>query len=109
MKTKLMLGILCASLSLAAGASAQCPSVLPQPRYNAGWDAAREFCKSLDTSAAAGLLARRMDISITYEGEDCCRKGFDDYIDNNPSCAQQLENDYSGTWRRWEARRNACR
>ncbi|UQA57195.1 hypothetical protein [Polyangium aurulentum] len=113
MKTKLMLGTLCASLSLAAGASAQSLTNLQQQAYDAGWDAAHEFCKSLDTSAGAGMLAMRMRAmgatTITEEFKEYCGNGYDKYIDNNESCAQKIENATNGYTRMWEARRNACR
>jgi len=110
MKTKLMLGLCCASLSLVAGASAQPRGNLQEQAYDAGWDAAHAFCQSLRASAGNRYLAARIgERSITDEFKQYCGEGYDEYIDNNQSCANRIEAAENGYTRMWEARRNACR
>jgi hypothetical protein len=109
MKTSLMFGVLCASLSLVAGASAQSMSELQRQAYDAGWDAADEFCDDLRPSAGDRLLSARMRASITEVFKEYCGNGYDEYIDNNQACGTRLRETTNGYTRMWEARRNACR
>ena len=104
MRATLMLGILCTGLATISGAAAQGRGMSPAERagYDAGWDAAGDFCQDLREREYAGW--RR---SITRDFERGCRRGFNEHIDSNRTCQERIE-DQNAYREMRDARRYAC-
>lgn len=106
MKAKLALGILGASLVLAGPAFADRDDDVEDSGYDYGTDAAHEFCKDLraPTGDDGGGFETR---NITRRFSRECKRGFDDYINNNRSCGRRIRREHASSTM-WEARRSAC-
>ncbi|MFS8067203.1 MAG: hypothetical protein ACMG6S_12600 [Byssovorax sp.] len=100
-----MLGILCTGLATAFGAAAQERDMSPTERagYDAGVDAAVDFCRDLRASPRGTFEAP----SFTREFERGCTRGFDDHINSNRTCQRRIQEQNAYTEMR-EARRYAC-
>lgn len=74
-----------------------------QAGYDAGWDAANDFCRDLKAVQHGGFAQR----SITSQFKRGCKTGFDDQIDSNRTCQRRMmdQDKYSDMW---DARRDAC-
>lgn len=101
MKKNLLLGIMCASLSLVVPANA---SDLEDQAFDEGWDAADEFCEDYLANRERTYNRR----SITEEFEYNCKEGFDAYINSNRSCQRKIEDEDDGYRKMWKARRQSC-
>lgn len=105
MKATLMLGILSTSLATVCGASAQEDEMSAAERagYDAGTEAAADFCKDLRAHPRRGWGGG----SVTREYERGCKAGFDEHIDSNRTCQQRLEEQNAYSEMR-AARRDTC-
>jgi hypothetical protein len=105
MRATLMLGILCTALATVSGAAAQPWGMSPAERagYDAGVDAAVEFCQDLRARERIGWGAR----SVTRQFERGCKRGFNDHIDSNRTCQARIEEQDAYIEMR-DARRFAC-
>lgn len=89
MRATLMLGILSTSLATVCGAAAQDRDMSPAERagYDAGVDAAVDFCRDLRAKPSGGWGHK----SVTREFERGCKAGFDEHIDSNRTCQDRIE------------------
>ena len=106
MRATLMLGILSTSLATVCGAAAQDRDMSPAERagYDAGVDAAVDFCRDLRARPHERGFGGG---SVTRDYERGCKVGFDEHIDSNRTCRDRIEKNNAYSEMR-EARRYTC-
>ncbi|HMY18031.1 MAG TPA: hypothetical protein PKA58_17025 [Polyangium sp.] len=115
MRTRILLGMASTALVVSATAMAATSDEARLQGYEAGWDAAQEFCTDLRPRTSDELtISLRSFKSLEMPTRDiseifskACKNGFDKHINNNWACQQRLEQE-SAYSKMWKARRSAC-